>query len=81
MVIHPLPAIETSGAGGLNDSPEIPVVGVAQHPRKITAGPEFISCRIGAADVLMRSMDWVKESFQTKLLLQQLGPWPAHPKK
>jgi len=50
MILHPLAAVETGGAGGLDDGLEIPVIGVAQDLGEIPAGPEFIARRIGAAD-------------------------------
>ena len=50
MVVHPLAAVETGGAGGLDDGLEIPVIGVAEHFGEVAAGPEFVACRVGAAD-------------------------------
>jgi len=52
MIIHPLPAVETSGSGGLDDGLGIPVIRVAKHLGKVPAGPEFIARRVGAADLL-----------------------------
>ena len=50
MVVHALAAVETGGAGGLDDGLEIPVIRVAQHLGEVPTGPEFIARRIGAAD-------------------------------
>ena len=50
MILHPLPAVETGGAGGLDDGLEIPVVRVAEHLGEVPAGPEFIARRVRPAD-------------------------------
>jgi hypothetical protein len=52
MIVHPLPAVETSGASRLDDGLEIPVIRVAKHLGEVPAGPEFVARRIGAADIL-----------------------------
>jgi len=50
MVFHPLAAVETGGAGFLDDRMEMAVVHIAEHASKIAAGPEFIARQIGAPD-------------------------------
>ncbi len=50
MILHPLAAVETGGAGQLDDGLEIPVVLIAKHLGKIPAGPEFVARRIRPAD-------------------------------
>jgi hypothetical protein len=54
MVFQTLPAVETGRARLLDDGFKVPVVGVAQHPGEIPAGPEFVAGWIGAADSLKR---------------------------
>lgn len=58
MILHPLPAVETGGAGVLDDGLEIPVVGVIEDFGKVSAGPEFVARWIGAADGLEWG-DWL----------------------
>jgi hypothetical protein len=62
MVFHPLAAVETGGAGFLDDRLEMAVVHIAEHTSKIAAGPEFIARRIGAAD-RFKGCDFVIHSF------------------
>jgi len=50
MIVQPLPAVETGGAGRLNDGLEIPVIGVTKHAGKVAARPEFVARRVGATD-------------------------------
>jgi hypothetical protein len=52
MILHPLAAAETGSAGGLDNGQEIPIIRVAEHPGKVAAGSEFVTRRIGAADLL-----------------------------
>lgn len=50
MVLHPLAAVETGGAGGLDDGLEIPIIGVIEHFGEVPAGPELVARRVGAED-------------------------------
>jgi len=52
MVLDPLPAVETGSSGGFDDRLEVPVIRIAQHLGEVTAGPEFVARRVGAANGL-----------------------------
>ena len=52
MVLDPLPAVETGGAGLVNYSFEITVIGIAKNQSKVPARPELIAHRAGTADAL-----------------------------
>jgi hypothetical protein len=62
MILHPLPAVETGSAGLLHDGFKVAVIIVAEHLGKVTAGPEFIACGIGAADGF-KGRDFVAHGF------------------
>ena len=69
-------AVETSGAGGLNDGLEIPVIGVIEHFGEVPAGPELVARRVGAADRL-EWRDLVAHGLKQGLLCEGGGGFPA----
>jgi hypothetical protein len=50
MIVHPLAAVETGGAGFLDDRLEMTVVHIAENAGEVAAGPEFAARRVSAAD-------------------------------
>jgi hypothetical protein len=55
MILYPLAAVETRGAGGFDDGLEIPEIGVAENLGEVPAGPEFIARRIRPPNFLKGS--------------------------
>ena len=52
MSLHPLTAVETGGAGRLDDGLEPPIIRVAENFGKVATGPEFAALWIGPTDDL-----------------------------
>ena len=57
MVFHPLATVEKGGAGQFDDHLEMAAVHIAEHASKFAAGPEFVACRVGAADGVAEWLD------------------------
>ena len=51
MILHPLAAVESGGAGGLDDGLKVPVAGATEPLRGVAAGPVFVARRIRPAEV------------------------------
>ena len=54
MIVHPLVAVATGSAGGLDDGLQIQVVGVTENLGEVATTPEFVACRIRPADGFKR---------------------------
>ena len=59
MILHPLTAVETGGAGRLDDGLEPPIIRVAENFGKVTASPEFAALWIGPTDDLKGVISWL----------------------
>ena len=57
MFFHPLAPVETGGVGRFDDRLEMAAVHIAEQASKIAAGPEFVACRVGAADGVAEWLD------------------------
>jgi len=57
MVLHPLAAVETGGAGGFDDGLGVPVIGVSKDFGEVPAGPEFVARRICSKGVMSLLMN------------------------
>ncbi len=71
MILHPLAAVETCRPCLLDHGFKVAIVVVAQHAREVAAGPEFVACRVGAADLFKRS-DLVAHGTRTESRV-----WPS----
>jgi len=52
MILHPLPAVGAGGFCLIDDGLKVAVVHITEHLGEVAAGPEFVACRVGAADSL-----------------------------
>ncbi len=58
MILHTLPAVETSREGLGDQREKVAVIHVAEHAGKIPAGPKLVAHRVRPAD-LLKGRDFV----------------------